>query len=129
MTGMVEAVGCAVITVMTSLILVGLGFRGARLVGTLATVLLYLGAVIGVGEICDAVLPLATGELVGDGVRSILKIVGISYGASFGSDICRDVGEFGVSNAIITVGRVEILLVSVPYALGIAELAVELVGG
>ena len=126
MSGMLAASGGVVIALMTSLILGGVGFRGARLVGTLATVLLYLAAVTGVGEICRAVLPLAEGELIGDGVRSILKVVGISYTASFVSDMCRDMGEIGVASAVITVGRVEILLISVPYAVGIAELAIDL---
>ena len=40
MTGMLGAIGCAIVAVMTSFILGGLGFRGSRLVGVLATVLL-----------------------------------------------------------------------------------------
>ncbi len=129
MTGILSVVGGVVIALMTSLILGGVGFRGARLVGMLVTVLLYLVAVTGVGEICNTVLPLVEGELVGDGVRSILKIVGIGYASSFVADMCRDMGEIGVSGAVISVGRVEILLIAVPYAVRIAELAVELIGG
>ena len=129
MTDILGVFGAVVITLVMSLVLAGAGFRGARLVCMVGTVLLYLVTLTLAGEICGIILPLAGAQNVGEAAGSVLKIVGVSYAASFVSDMCRDMGEVGMSNAVITVGRVEILLITAPYAVGIAELAIELMGG
>lgn len=129
MTDILGVFGAVVITLVMSLVLGGAGFRGARLVCTVGTVLLYLVTLTLAGEIFTTILPLTEGDSIGEAARSVLKIVGVSYAASFVSDMCRDMGEVGMSNAVVTVGRVEILLITAPYAVGIAELAIELMGG
>ena len=129
MTGVIGVCGATLIALLMSLILGGMGFRGARLLCMLGTVLLYLFTLGLVDEICGMLFPLIDGERVGEAIESVLKIVGVSYAASFVADMCRDAGEAGISNAVITAGRVEILLIATPYAVGIAELAIELMGG
>ena len=126
---MIGVCGAALIALLMSLILGGMGFRGARLLCMIGTVILYLFALNLVDEICGLLFPLIDGERVGTAIESVLKIVGVSYAASFVADMCRDAGEAGISNAVITVGRVEILLIATPYAVGIAEIAIGLMGG
>lgn len=128
MTGIVGAFGLVLLAITVSVVLGALGFRGARLVSLVGTVLLYLAAVGMTEEIIALIMPLVDGAVSG-AVRTVLKIVGVSYVASLASDICRDMGEMGASGAVLTVGRVEILLIATPSVVGIVHLAGELIGG
>ena len=56
----------------------------------------------------------------------MLKITGLSYLYSVTSEICSSLGEAGISRAVDTVGRVEMLLVALPYFKKIILLGAEL---
>ena len=129
MTDTVSALGGVLIAITVSMILAALGFRGARLVSLVGTVLLYLAAVTMTEKIVGLLMPLVQGETISGAVRTVLKIVGVSYVASLASDVCRGMGELGAADAILIVGRVEILLLATPSVVGIVLLASELIGG
>ena len=56
-----------------------------------------------------------------------LKIVGAGYLFGICSDIAAELGEPLVSKGLLTVGRVEILLIAMPYFVGAVQLGAELV--
>ena len=58
-------------------------------------------------------------------MRLFIKIMGVGYVFGIGADICRELGEGGVANALLGVGRVEILLICMPAFSEIFELGLS----
>lgn len=57
----------------------------------------------------------------------MLKIIGISYLAEFGSEICRDAGETSISSKIELAGKVVIFSLSVPVLTTLLQMITSLV--
>jgi stage III sporulation protein AD len=53
---------------------------------------------------------------------TLLKIIGISYIAEFGAEICRDAGESSVASKIELAGKVIIVVLSVPIMTSLIDL-------
>lgn len=62
-----------------------------------------------------------------ESAAAIFKIVGIGYLFGISSDICRELGESGISSALTLVGRFEIIAVALPFISEIFALALSLV--
>ncbi len=102
-----------------------LGFRGAKLVSSVAIVCTVSFAVLGIGRLASGIeAPYFGGELE-EAALLLLKIVGISYVFGISADVCREMGESGVASAMLTVGRVEILLLILPTLRKIIGLGIE----
>ena len=54
-------------------------------------------------------------------VRTLLKIVGVSYIAEFASHVCRDAGYGSVGSQIEIFGKLTVLAVSMPILLALLE--------
>ena len=54
-------------------------------------------------------------------VRTLLKIVGITYIAEFASNICRDAGYAAVGNQIEIFGKLTVLSVGMPILMALLE--------
>jgi len=59
--------------------------------------------------------------------RAVLKVVGIGYLGGITADVCTDLCAGSIANAVVTVTRLEILLVAVPYFVEILRLGVSLI--
>lgn len=112
-----------------SFMLRSMGYEGSRLISVVGTVSLLCAVVLGVGRLMDS-LP---GELLSGKVAAVaevsLRIMGVGYVFGIVADICRELGEVGLANAAEGLGRVEILMLSVPYiteAVGSAVKMLEL---
>ncbi len=57
----------------------------------------------------------------------LLKIIGISYLAEFGSEICRDAGETSVASKIELAGKVIIFTLAVPILTSLLQMIIGLV--
>ena len=116
------------LAVILSLLLREAGFRGARLVSLVGTVLILGLAILKM----DAILGmLSLGERVGEmgeEFGAVLKIVGSGVVFGLVADTARDMGEAGVSSAMLVVGRVEIFAISVPYLVKLLDTAAEYFG-
>ena len=111
--------------VILSLLLREAGFRGARLVSLLGIVLILGLAVLKMDDILDMLsLGGRVGEM-GEELGTVLKIVGSGIVFGLIADAARDMGESGVSSAILVVGRVEIFTISVPYLVKLLDLVAE----
>ena len=113
---------------MLSVLLREAGFRGARLISLVGAVLLMGLAVL---KMQDILVLLSLGDRVenmGEELASVLRIVG--GGVVFGlvADAARDMGEVGVANAVLVVGRVEIFALSLPYLIKLLDTAAEYFG-
>ncbi len=108
----------------SAVLLKNLGWRGA-------SVFTSLGIVIILGEIRGAFAEIERlSELwstLGEGGVAIFKIMGIGYLFGISSEICRELGESGISTALTLAGRFEIIAVALPFISEIFSLALSLV--
>ncbi|NLL70135.1 MAG: stage III sporulation protein AD [Epulopiscium sp.] len=59
-------------------------------------------------------------------IQIIFKIIGISYLAEFGSQLCNDAGESAISSKIEFAGKVLIMVVSAPILMTLMDLITKL---
>ena len=126
MSGMLWAGGIALVGSFLSFLLSVMGYRGARLVSVAAALTLLLYAASGIGIVIKELGWLGDAVGISEVAAAALKIVGVGYISGICYDICLDMGERGVASAVLTVGRVEILLVVAPTVSEIMRLAVDM---
>jgi stage III sporulation protein AD len=114
------------ITLFLGVLLKEFGFRGARLFSILGTVTVIGSLIIAVGNASP--LGVRLSDWVNKEYASmILKIICVGYVSGICSDICTDLGEMGLSGAVATIGKIEIVLISLPCAKEIIERGLELI--
>lgn len=62
-------------------------------------------------------------------LQALLRIIGISYLAEFGAQVCRDAGEGSIAAKIEFAAKIIILVISIPIILAVIESLVMLVPG
>ena len=120
-----KVISYALITLFLGVVLKELGFKGSRLVVLLGTVSLIGLGVIYVGEVVS-LFPM----LDVDGERyaaAMLKMVGVGYAFGICSDVCRELGETSLATVVSLIGRIEILMISIPFVKTILEEGVTLI--
>lgn len=60
-----------------------------------------------------------------DYIEILLKVIGITYVAEFGSNICKDAGCGAVANQIEFFGKIMIISVSIPVVTSVIELVMD----
>lgn len=75
-----------------------------------------LGGILSVMELIQTYFPV--NEIY---VRTLLKIVGVSYIAEFASHVCRDAGYGAVGSQIEIFGKLTVLAVSLPILTALLE--------
>jgi hypothetical protein len=124
---MYELVGGAVALAVMTFLLREVGYRGAPII-TVVSALLLLSHAVGLYKTAlGNIIPLVDSEASVEALSSMLKVTGLGYVYGIASDVCRDIGESGISKALDVVGRVEILLIAVPYIKEIITLGAELI--
>jgi hypothetical protein len=107
-----------------AVLLKNLGWRGA-------SVFSALGIAVILTELRGSFSEIGSfGELwknLGEGGVAILKIMGLGYLFGISADLCRELGEGGISSALTLVGRFEIIAVALPFIHEIFSLAISLV--
>lgn len=103
------------------------GWRGKRVFGVLAAVVLMIGLSDGIGELFGGVTSISDSAGVGEVAAVAMKVVGVGYVFGFCSDTARELGENSVSSILTIAGRIEILLLVLPYFKKILEFGMELV--
>ena len=64
---------------------------------------------------------------VGEVAADVLKIVGVGYVFGFCSDVCSELGERSVAEALALAGRLEVLGIALPYLMRIVEFGLSLI--
>ena len=124
----VRGAALGLIAVVLSILLREAGFRGARLISLVGVVLIMGLAVL---KMQDVLTLLSLGDRVknmGEELATVFRIVGAGIVFGIVSDAARDMGEVGVANAVLVVGRVEIFAISVPYLVKLLDTAAEYFG-
>ena len=126
MTGVLGISGAALAAAVLALVLREAGFRSPKLVSVAGIVVLAVASATRLGRLVKELLPPAFGDEVREGARLMLKMIGAGYVYGICSDICRELGESGIANALQVAGRVEILLLLLPTLIEILELGAGL---
>ena len=123
----VKAVGVALILTLMAVLLRSFGFKGAGVFAAFSlTVLLsfFVGEWAALSELFGyaATLDGEGAEYVG----AIVKIIGVGYIFGISADICRELGEGGISSGVVLVGRAEMVAIALPYFKRILDIGTEL---
>lgn len=124
---MVELVGGAIALAVILLLLRELGARCTAVISVLSMLLLLFHSVARYGNMLESFLPMIDGAMANGALKDMLKVTGMTYLFGISSDVCGELGAQGVAKALDTVGRVEIMLVALPYLKEIIELGAELI--
>ena len=122
-----KILGAGLLLAFTSYVLSELGFRGKRTLSVLGMILLLSSVGEGISKLAEPVLGLCNTAGITDAAECALKIVGAGYLFGICSDISAELGEPLVSKGLLTVGRVEMLLIATPYFVETIQLGAELV--
>lgn len=109
----------------SAVLLKNLAWRGAPVFTSLAIVVLLFEAR---GIFAEFERLSSLFDNLGSGGVAIAKILGLGYLFGISSDVCRELGESGISSALTLVGRFEIIAVALPFIVEIFSLALSLVG-
>lgn len=123
MSGILRGAGLGLLLLFLVVLLREAGFRGARLLSLIGTVGLVGLSVTGIGGIFERLnlsSYLAGGEEL---FVTVVRILGVGIAFGITADACRDMGEAGVSGAVLMLGRVEIFALTVPYIGELLDLA------
>ena len=83
-----------------------------------------LGSILEGLEMIQDTLPLNAGY-----IRTLIKIVGITYIAEFASDLCKDAGYQAVAGQIQMFGKLSVLAVGIPILTALLDTVRTFLGG
>lgn len=107
--------GAALLLAVSAFALRELGWRGVPVFVTLGALLLLGEAISSAEGLIRLFLHLGEETGLTDTVRTVLKILGLGYLTSLTAETCRALGEGAVASAVVTAGRLSILLLAVPF--------------
>ena len=110
-----RACAIALLTVILGAVLSELGFKSKKLLTTLSTLIIVCTLGEGIETLVGKVTAFSETAGISEAAGCALKVVGLGYLFGFTADVCRELGEAGVANAVGLVGRVETFLVVLPY--------------
>ena len=124
----VKACAFAICAAVLAVLLKEIGWRGAPLIGVVASfgvlglLLPYLSRLGGFYS------DIAEGFGLSELIKSVSKVIGIGYLGGICANACSELGESSVASSVITVARLEILVITAPYFVEIVEMGVSLIG-
>ena len=121
-----RACALALIGAVLGALLEGMGFRSKKLFITLVAILAMVMAAESLGDLLGSLGTLADRAGVSELAEKALRAVGLGYVFGFTSEICRSLGESGLASLVLTVGRLEIFLIAMPYFVKTLEMGLEL---
>ena len=120
-----KIIAYVLITLFLGVLLKELGFKGSRLVLLLGIISVLAAAVLYIGRML-AFIPSLDGSNKEYAV-AMLKILGVGYAFGICSDVCTELGETSLANAVCLFGRIEIITLSVPFIRTIIEKGISLI--
>ena len=116
-----------ILLAVMALLLRSFGFRGAAVYAALGVAALLSSSASGLGELFGIAKDSALFRTdVAEYASAIAKIVGAGYLFGICAAICTELGEVGIARAVTVSGRIEVLLIALPYFKRILDLGTEL---
>ena len=122
---MLKVVGVALLFCSVLFLLRDFGWRGAPVLAATASLLLLGMLADPIGEIVSGLLSVQGGTHSRE-ISAAIKVLGIGYIFGIASDTCKTLGEAQIAKTLEVVGRVEIILIIMPYFVEIMESCTEL---
>ena len=126
--GFTDALLLLILAAVLAVIMKGLGFRGASIFTALIYLLLVRNVAALLSEVSDTMKIFASGSSAEKYITAAAKVIGIGYLGYTASEVCRELGEVGISGAILTATRMEMILSSLPFIREIFDIAMDLLG-
>jgi len=123
----VEFVGGAVLLAVIVFLLRELGTGITAVISAVSLLLILVRSVGLYGDMLDSLSPVLDDAMAEGALAAMLKVTGMTYLFGISSDACRELGAQGIAKALDVVGRVEIMLVAVPYLKEIIVLGADLI--
>ena len=124
---MLRLCGIAVLGAVVAMLLGELGFKGRRLISLRVIITLLLAVGDGLSQVVGAVTDFGNVAGIGETVRVALKVILVGYLFGISADLCSELGEGGLANALTLCGRVETFVLVLPQFREILRLGMELV--
>lgn len=112
---MTELLAFAFLTAATVLILRTLGYKGAGVCLALFVITAFGIIIEKIGEIYGGVLKLSDNPMATEALKVLFKVLGITYLFSIVEESCEALGEGKIAKMVEVGGRVEIILLLMPY--------------
>lgn len=123
---MLRLCAVALIMVMVTALLGEMGYGGKKAVAALSVLLLFCAVTEELSGTVGEIMDIARGAGAADIAVTGVKVLGVGYVFGIVSDICEEMGERGISSAVINAGRIEIFLLIFPYFKKILEMGIGL---
>ena len=117
--------GGALLAAIVGFVLSELGFRGKRVVSSFVIIIFLLFFVDAAADAVSMILAIPIDE-EREAINIALKIVGVGHAFNICADVCAELSEAGLATAITLVGRIEILLIVLPEAMGLIEYSLSI---
>ena len=118
----------ALLSAVVGVLLSELGFKGKRVFSAVAIVALVSLIGTGIKSLISDVMGISSNVGIEESAAVALKVLGCGYVFGICSELCTELGEAGVGRALSLAGRVEILLLVMPYFVKTISLGMELIG-
>ena len=112
---MTELLALAFLSASTVLILRTLGYKGAGVCLALFVITAFSIIIERVGEIYSGVLHLFDNRMASEAIKVLFKVLGVTYLFSIVEESCEALGEGKIAKIVEVGGRVEIILLLMPY--------------
>lgn len=117
----------ALVAAMCALLLRNFGWNGVPVFSLICFILIISLTEPYINEVCGRLLILGEVNGVSEEARAVLKVVGVGYLCGIVSDICQELGEGRIAAAVAFVGRIEIVVIALPFFEEIIRLGTELI--
>lgn len=118
--------GVILISAIVMLIIRDYSKSAASVVAVALAVGIFVYVIFAARDTYDSLYALTSNETVIPYVKILLKGLGVTYLTSFTAATCRDLGSENAARLSELVGKTELVILSVPLTLELAELAGDL---
>ena len=122
-----ELIGSFLLLALSAFFLRSFGWRGAPVFAALAVVTVFSGTFFRASDMFSPLFLLGEKTGIEGAAGAAVKILGLGYLYGISCDVIRELGENSIAKAVETVGRLEIIAVSLPFLEEIIRLGVELI--
>lgn len=126
MTDIAALFGVILISAVVMLIMREQSKTAASLVAIAVSVCAFVYAALQAGGVFEKLTEFVSSPAAGKYVKTLLKGLGVVYLTAFTASFCRDLGSENAAKASELIGKTELVLLSVPLTLELAEIAGEL---
>lgn len=123
-----QVVGIGLIGTVLAIFVKERNKEAAVLVSLVTGIIIFLFAVSRIGAVLEVLWKLATQAQVNVFyLTTVLKIIGISYIAEFGAQVCRDAGEGATAGKIEFAAKILVIVLALPIIVAILESILRLI--